>query len=272
MSDYDINSPLGRYKMAQQNAGQGGQRPVYMVDDEQGTEGGYQRQQAPQQPPQRRRARRRAALSAEEAEQFAQDTWSDISQSQYGPPVAGPQMNYPPPAPQGYGQGPYANPYANQDHGPSFEEIERMHQEARSAIDRVAPEAKRRIEIITGLGRISDDLDIDGTKFTFQSIKTNERRDVYKSLFSGEDETKLSLSYKNRVQILARALTHIDDQPVDLVLGDIETRLYVFGELDDHITDYMYQWYRKNIEEVGEGKYSLTPEDVQELGEQLKKS
>ena len=270
MSDYNINSPLGRYRMAQENAARGGQRPVYVVDDEQGSEGGYVRQEAP---PQRRRARRRAAaMSSEEAAQFANETFAQsYDPSQYGPPVAGPQMNYPPPAPPGYyGQGQAQMP----PQPPAFQDVERMHQEARSAIDRVSPEAKRRIEILSGLGRINDDLEIDGTTFTFQSIKTRERRDVYKSLFSGEDETKLSLSYKNRVEILARALTHIDGQPADLVLGtdSMGAKLYLFEEFDDHITDYMYKWYRKNIEEVGEGKYNLTPEEVKEIGEELKKS
>jgi hypothetical protein len=263
----DINSPLGRYKMAQQQAAQGGQRPVYVVDEEEDYEGGYERQEAP---PQRRRARRRAALSAEEAEQFTNETFAqDYHPEQYGSPVAGPQMNYPQPGPSAYYGGRQV-PAQN----PSYQDIERMHQEARSFVDKVSPEAKRRIEVLSGLGRISDDVEVDGVKFTFQSIKTNERRDVYKALFSGEDETKLSLSYKNRVQILARALTHIDEQPADLMLGSesIEAKLYLFGELDDHVTDYLYKWYRKNIEEIGEGKYSLTPDEVKEIGEELKKS
>jgi hypothetical protein len=203
-------------------------------------------------------------MNSEDAQQFYDEAFAqDYEPSQYGPPIAGPQMNYPPPA-----------PYPDQHMQPSVGEMERMHNQSKSAIERVSPEAKRRIEILSGLGRISDDLEIDGTKFTFQSVKTNERRDIYKALFSGEDETKLSLSYKNRVQILARALTHIDDQPADLMLGSesLEAKLYLFGELDDHITEYMYKWYRKNIEEVGEGKYSLTPEEAKELGEELKKS
>lgn len=266
MTDYDINSPLGRYKMAQQNTGEGGQRPVYMVNEEESYDGSHEPQQAQ---PQRRRARRRSALSPEEAEQFAQEAFAqNYPPGHYGPPVAGPQMNYPQP-----GQSAYYPPQ-NMPQQASYQDVERMHQEARSVVDRVSPEAKRRIEILSGLGRISDDVDVDGTRFTFQSIKTNERMAMYKALFSGEDETKLSLSYKNKVQILARALTHIDGQPADLMLGseNIDAKVYLFGQLDDHVTDYLYKWYRKNIEEVGEGRFSLTSGEAKEIGEELKKS
>jgi len=240
----DINSPLGRMTMAEENArlgGQQGQRQTFTVDD-----GTQPVQQA--QAPQRRRTQRQASLS-QDAQQFAQDMFNE----DLAPTGVTHQMEF---------RGTEA-----------LGELKKVRNSSADKYAGISAAARQRVEILAGLGRVIDECDIEGTKFTMRSLKTVEEKEILKSIFEGEDSDRVSMNYKHRINALARAVTHIDGQPINLVLGsnDISVRIYLFSEMDEPVTDYMYKWFEKNIVEVGVGKFKLTQEDVEGLVEDVKK-
>lgn len=140
---------------------------------------------------------------------------------------------------------------------------------------RISPEARERIEFLTGLGRIVDSVTVEDIKFTFQSLRGVEQNDVFASLSEFGEMTALKMQYEVRFHTLARALTHIQDKPFAEVIesDDIEDKLDVIRAMDENLSDHLYKWYQQNIIVLGQDKYAIkTPEDVKEVAEAIKKS
>lgn len=222
----DINSPLGRFKIAQSSQ----PRKSYVVEDAEMEE--------------EISHSKRPNLSHEEAQSFFNEAFSDSN-------IKGNMLS--------------------ESNKISFKEIEQKRKNYSLNKERISPEAKKRIEILSGLGRIIDKCDLDGVTFTMQSLKTSEQKDIFASLFKGEDNDRISQHYKIRIETLARAVTHIDDQPFDLIVGssDINIKKVLFEEMGDHSTDYLYSWYKNNIDKTASENYSK--EKMEEVVEDIKK-
>lgn len=156
-----------------------------------------------------------------------------------------------------------------------LKEYEERRTEAIRKQKRISPEAKERIEFLTGLGRIVDSVTVEDIKFTFQSLKGYEQNEVFDSLSKFDGISALKMQYEVRFHTLARALTHIQGKSFAEVIesDDIEDKLNVIRAMDENLLDHLYKWYQKNIISVGQDKYAIkTSQDVKEVAEAIKKS
>lgn len=161
---------------------------------------------------------------------------------------------------------------------PSEEElaaVERdMHmarQARRTGQERLNDGAKRRIELLTGMTRMTRQCDIEGNSFVFQSLKSKEMSEAI-LLASAYDGTVQS-PFEIRRQLLSRALIEISGIPVNEFLGsnDMNAKLAFIDELDDILLNRLYDEYLALNKECKE-KYSIkTEQDVKDLVEDLKK-
>ena len=156
-----------------------------------------------------------------------------------------------------------------------IKENERRRAEALEMKKRVSPEAKERIIFLTELGRIKKSVEVEGLKFTLQSLKGFEQSEVFDSLSQFVEMSALRMQYEVRFQTLARAISHIQDKPFSEVIesNDIADKLELVRNLDENVSDHLYKWYQKNIVEFSQEKYAIKDEeDVKEVAESVKKS
>ena len=154
-------------------------------------------------------------------------------------------------------------------------DVERQILEAKKARregkERLSDGARRRIEMLVGMTRLTKDVEIDGQLYRLQTLKSKELRDalVATSEFSGS----IQMVFETRKQLLARSLIVVAGVDINQFLNsdDLEDRLY-FIELVDHaLLLRLYNEYVALANDAQE-KYSLkTEEQVKEVLEDLKK-
>jgi len=152
-----------------------------------------------------------------------------------------------------------------------LEELERVRQEKKAAVRRAPEGAKTRLELILGLARLYDDVEIDGIKFTIRSLKGSEVKAVMAALIDSGLTTQILQSFELRAQTLARAICKIDDVDFELVIGsnDINYKAEVIQEMEESVINYLYSKYtalmNQNVKRFDLGK------DDKEVVENIKK-
>jgi hypothetical protein len=171
--------------------------------------------------------------------------------------------------------------------------LRRQAQEQQEMVDqRSLNEARRRIDILTGLGRMTKDvpIDVDGGKvvFTLRTLKTFEQNCLAEVIeqaqrLSTVDGRMLfaptSLA-KIKLEALAHSLFLIDGQSIDIVLGtsnvDYETqvieRKHLIEEMDHALINYLFSNYETLTQETYDGYTPKTVEEVKEVVETISKS
>ena len=152
-----------------------------------------------------------------------------------------------------------------------FNAMQARKNEIRMAQKRPSSEARQRIEVLTGIGRLTIDTTIEGYKFTLQSLKSREMREIIKVV--AQIETPADAMYEMRAQTLARSLVKIDDQPVELVLGvdGIDGVVEFINDSEEHIVNKLYSAYT-DMTKANENKFSVADaKDAQEVTEEIKK-
>jgi len=137
----------------------------------------------------------------------------------------------------------------------------------------LSPEAKRRVEFLTGIGRLMDEFEVEGVKFTIQTLKTREMKEVAKVVSSNEIDPA-EFAYELRSNMLARSVVKINDHLVEEILGDdsFEAKLALIEELDESVTIHIYDKYQAMADKSRE-KYGInTDKDVSEVSEAIKKA
>lgn len=156
-----------------------------------------------------------------------------------------------------------------------MEEITRQRAEAQQVKSRVSQTARDRIEFLTQIGRIRNDFEIDGVKFSFQSLKSRELEEIHDLMVSLGTTTESKLNLEVRKHVLARSLYAVDDIPVKDIIGtdELEAKLDLIMTLDENLVDYMNKFYEEKIMKVGRDKYAIkSQEDMEELVDDVKKS
>lgn len=158
---------------------------------------------------------------------------------------------------------------------PSQSEIEARMRAARQAKATgqtpISPQAKERIEFLAGIGRVTKDVPVADTVFTIRTLKAKENR---AAVFAASQVSRVETLFEGRRQQLARAITKIDGVEIDIVLGtsDIEARLDFIEELDENVSNYLYEEYAALNDEAIK-KYGLKTEaEVKATVEDVKKS
>lgn len=141
----------------------------------------------------------------------------------------------------------------------------------REGKERLSEGAKRRIEILIGMTRLTKDIEIDGQLYRLQTLKSKELRDAL--VATSEFDGSIQFVFETRKQLLARSLTVVAGVEIDQFLNssDLQARLDFIEEMDHSLLVRLYGEYIKLSKEAEE-KYALkTEEETKEVAEELKK-
>lgn len=153
-----------------------------------------------------------------------------------------------------------------------LEAVQQARREKEEAKIKAPPSAIRRLEILTGIGRLGSQVEVDGVTFTIKSLKGREMRAVMvaTSLVSNAVEQ----AFEIRAQTIARALDKIDNQPFDIILGsdDLEDKIAFVQELDENVLVKLYNEYTRMINESNAKISEDLGTTAEEVSETVKKS
>lgn len=158
----------------------------------------------------------------------------------------------------------------------SIQEMEQFARQAReekfAAIAKISDSAKKRIELLADIGRLTKEVIVGGIVFSIRTLKSKEMRDASFATFT-ETNTQLEASYEARKQQLGRAIYQIDHQDIDFVLGskDLDARFVLLDSLEETVIGAIWDEFIK-LKEEARVKFGLSSDkDTKEVVEDLKK-
>lgn len=153
-----------------------------------------------------------------------------------------------------------------------LEAARRAHMEQKSTPERIGEQAKKRIEILAGIGRLTKEVSIGGTMFSLRTLKAKETKEAALATFSSVG-TQLEASYEARLQQLARSIFKIDGNDVDAVLGtsDVADRITKLENLEEVVINKLWDDFVA-LKNDADKQYAInTDTQAKEVGEDLKK-
>lgn len=141
----------------------------------------------------------------------------------------------------------------------------------REGKERLSDGARRRIEMLLGMTRLSKDVEIGGQMYRVQTLTSQELRDAV--VASAEFDGSVQFIFENRKQLLARSITVVAGVEIDQFLNsnDMEDRL-AFIELMDHaLLLRLFNEYNILAREAQDRYNPKTEEQMKEVAEDLKK-
>jgi hypothetical protein len=171
--------------------------------------------------------------------------------------------------------------------------LRRQAQEQQAAVEhRNVQDARRRVELITGLGRRTKDVPVDTDNgqlvFTLRTLKSFEQNFLAQVVESAERIQmpngnvgfKPTSMYNIKVEALSHSLYLIDGQNIDVVLGtaneeyeeQVIAKKDLIGEMDGALIDYLFVQYEKLSQETYDGYAPKTAEEAKEAVEAIRKS
>lgn len=150
-------------------------------------------------------------------------------------------------------------------------EIRRDRQEKIRSQNTLSDGARRRVEMLIGMTRLTREATIEGNSYVLQTLKGKEMRQAI--LAASEYDGTVQSPFEIRRQMLARSLSKVANLTVEQFLGDnsLEARLTFIDELDDTLLNRLMDEYSALAKEA-KAKYAMTTaEQVQEVAEDLKK-
>jgi len=157
---------------------------------------------------------------------------------------------------------------------------------------RSTQDARRRVDILTGLGRKTKDVPIElegqHVVITLRTLKTFEQTMLAQVIEQAErvqiSETITVFSPTSAHRVRLEALTHsvflIDGQDIDLVLGtynspyesQLEARQMLISEMDGALTEHLYSKYQELSKETQDGYAPKTAAQAEEVVDTIRKS
>lgn len=141
----------------------------------------------------------------------------------------------------------------------------------REGKERLSDGAKRRIEMLIGMTRLTKDIEIEGQQYKIQTLSSREFRDALTA--TAEFDGTVEFLFENRKQIMARALVIIAGVEINQFLNsyDLQDKLD-FIELMDHALLLRLFTEYSTLSQEAQSRYSLkTDEQVKEVLADLKK-
>ena len=142
----------------------------------------------------------------------------------------------------------------------------------RSGRERLSEGARKRIEMLIGMTRLTKEVEIDGQIYGLQTLKSAELREAMKAT-TPYDGT-VEFIFETRKQLLARSITHVAGVELSSFLGsdELKDKLDFIEEIDHALLSRLYSEY-SNLAKDSQNKYAIKTEmDAKEVGEDLKKS
>ena len=154
-------------------------------------------------------------------------------------------------------------------------EVEKQFADAKRAKregkERLSDGAKRRIEMLIGMTKLTRDVDINGNLFRLKTLTSKELREAIVN--SSEFNGNIGFVFETRKQILARSIVVVAGVDVDQFLGSTQTqaKLDFIEEMDHSLLVRLYNEYNLLAQEA-ETKYSpKSEEEIKEVLQDLKK-
>jgi len=143
--------------------------------------------------------------------------------------------------------------------------------EARNGREKITSGAKRRIEILLGMIKTTRDVEINGTAFVFQSLKTKEMRAAI--IAAAEYDNTVQSPFEIRKQFLARSIIGVAGQEMEYFLGSnsLDSKLAFIEELDEALLNRLYDEYLILAKEAHDKFAVKTQQDINEVIDDLKK-
>lgn len=141
----------------------------------------------------------------------------------------------------------------------------------RDGKERLTEGARRRVEMLINMSRMTRDVVLEGHLYKLQSLTSADLREVM--INAAEYDGTVQLIFETRKQILARSLIVVAGVEFGQFLNstDMQDRLDVIELLDHGLLVRLYNEYNILATEV-QDKYTLkTEQDVKEVLEDLKK-
>lgn len=136
----------------------------------------------------------------------------------------------------------------------------------------ITPPAKKRIEYLADLGRMTKDVQIGEHIFQLRTLKSKEIKEVYTTV-AHTATNAIEEPFIYRRFSLAYALYKIDNSTLDLML-DIKTfpeRLEFIDGLEENIASQLFTAYEKLRQESNNQFAVKTEQDAKEVADALKK-
>lgn len=141
----------------------------------------------------------------------------------------------------------------------------------REGKERLSDGAKRRIEILIGMTRLTRDVDVDGKLYRLQTLKSKELREALTA--TSEFDGTVQLIFETRRQLLARSLVVVAGVEIEQFLSDdsLQTKLDFIEEMDHALLLRLYNEYI-SLSNEAQDKYAIkTVEQLKEVADELKK-
>jgi hypothetical protein len=162
-----------------------------------------------------------------------------------------------------------------------IEDIEDIEQEVRQQrIEQQRPRAERkainRLELLTGIGRLTTEITIEKVKFSLKSLKSKELRDVMVRTAMARS-TSLGEALLIRGFTLAYSLFEIDDNPIGIVLGikpeeELEAKIALIDDMDETVITAIWAAYSKMMNENNKTVQTDLGNEPKEIVDNIKKS
>lgn len=140
-------------------------------------------------------------------------------------------------------------------------------------INKIEDAAKKRIEILANIGRLTKDVSIGGFKFSLRTLKAKESREAALATFSTA-VTQIEASYEARKQQLARSIFKIDGEDIELIIGSnsLQDKMrFIEDNLEDVVVEKLWNEFVA-LKEESKDKYGInTVKEAEEVSEDLKK-
>jgi hypothetical protein len=152
------------------------------------------------------------------------------------------------------------------------EELRSARKERISQRNKIPEGVKKRLEILAGIGRLIEDVVVDGITFSIRSLKPKEVQEVAEEML--KKNTQVECAFINRDQTLARAIYKIDGQNIEDVIGDktIQGKVdFVQNVLEESLVNFLYNKYQ-NILSENKKKFEDLGKTREEVVENVKKS
>ncbi len=152
------------------------------------------------------------------------------------------------------------------------ERLQNSRKQAHQQKNRIPEGIKLRLEILTGIGRLTEDVKVDGVTFSIRSLKPIENEEIVKVIagieFGGVQAFEL------RAQTLARSVYKIDGQDIDFVIDakNMDDRVnFMKNVLEESLANFLYVKYQ-GILNKNKDKFSELGKTEAEVIENVKKS
>jgi hypothetical protein len=156
-----------------------------------------------------------------------------------------------------------------------FSDVERQVFEAKKAKregkERLSDGARRRIEMLIGMTRLSKDVEIEGNLYRLQSLTSIEMREAITA--TAEFDESVQFIFENRKQLLARSLVIVAGVEINQFLNssDLEDKVYFIELMDHALLLRLFNEYNLLAKEA-QDKYAIKTEvDVKGVLEDVKK-